>query len=120
MRRTSSGHHLAVSLCSCSTWGSSLEVGPTLVDLRERPRGHSQHCFERSVSNVWLTFVVSGGSSLTRGGRHYYSPLKVPGARGRWPHDTVTLRVEALPDHFVTNEVDYVATAFRLDEVEAD
>ena len=48
------------------------------------------------------------------------SDLKAPGARGRWPHDTVTLRVEALPDHFVTNEVAYVATASRLDEVEAD
>ena len=46
--------------------------------------------------------------------------LKAPGARGSWPHDTVTLRVEALPDHFVTNEVAYVATALRLDEVEAD
>jgi hypothetical protein len=46
------------------------EVGPALVDLRERPRGQSQHCFERSVSNVWLTFVVSGGSTLARGGCH--------------------------------------------------
>ena len=47
------------------------------------------------------------------------SDLKAPGARGRWPHGTVTLRVEALPDHFVTNEVADVATASRLDEVEA-
>ena len=48
------------------------------------------------------------------------SDLKAPGARGRWPHDIVTLRAEALPDHFVTNKVAYVATALRLDEVEAD